>query len=99
MLPEQNRRERFTVYASVLRERFQTGILSELQSMSQWVVWRGEVAQGKRKKVPYNPHHHLVRANVKIPESWGSLQEALTALETGTYSGLGFMITPPLVMV
>ena len=47
----------------------------------------------------YNPHYHLVWASVKIPKSWGSLQEALSALETGTYSGLGFMITPPLVMV
>jgi hypothetical protein len=33
------------------------------------------------------------------PGCWRDLQEALSAFETGTYSGLGFMITPPLVMV
>ncbi len=98
MLPE-NRQERFTAYTAMLKERFQSGILAELQPLNQWVVWRGELEDGKSKKVPYNPHHHLIRASVKIPKSWGSLQEALSALETGDYSGIGFMITPPLVMI
>ena len=99
MNPEQNRHERFIDYAELLRERFESGTLSELQELPQWVVWRAEVAGDKVKKVPYNPHSHLARASVKIPKSWGTLTEALTALETGNYSGLGFMLTPPLVMV
>lgn len=99
MKPEQTRREHFTCYAAHLRERFQSGLLSELQPLNQWVVWRGELEDGKSKKVPYNPHYHFAKASVKIPKSWGSLREALSALETGDYSGIGFMITPPLVMV
>jgi hypothetical protein len=43
---------------------------------------------------PDNPHHHLIRASVKIPKSWETLDQSLTILETGNYSGLGFMITP-----
>ena len=99
MNPEQSRHERFVAYAELLRERFDSGVLTELQELPQWVVWRAEVEGEKHKKVPYNPHYHLTRASVKIPKSWGTLTEALTALETGNYSGLGFIITPPLVMV
>src|SRR3989440_5263522 len=99
MNPEQSRHERFIEYAELLRERFNYGVLAELQSEPQWVVWRAEVEGEKVKKVPYNPHSHLTRASVKIPKSWGTLPEALSTLETGNYSGLGFMITPPLVMI
>src|SRR5438067_1891972 len=97
MKPEQTRREQFTAYAALLRERFQSDILAELQGLSQWVVWRSELEDGKRKKVPYNPNHHLAHASVKIPNSWGTLDQALNALATGNYSGIGFMLTPPLV--
>src|SRR5438067_1758366 len=100
MKPEQTRREQFTAYAAMLRERFQSGVLSELQSLPQWVVWRAELdEQGKKKKVPYNPNHHVAHASVKIPKSWGTLAQSLKALETGNYSGLGFLITPPLVFI
>ena len=99
MKPEQSRQERFVEYAALLKERFASGLLSELQPLNQWVVWKGELEVGKRKKVPYNPNYRLARASVKIPKSWGSLDTALHALETGNYSGLGFMLTPPLVMV
>ena len=99
MNPEQNRHERFIDYAELLRERFESGMLSELQELPQWVVWRGELEGEKQKKVPYNPRYHLIHASVKLPKSWGTLDTALTALETGNYSGLGFMLTPPLVMI
>ena len=99
MKPERTRRERFVAYAHLLKERFNAGVLSQLQGLPQWVVWRAEVEEGKNKKVPYNPQRHLIRASVKIPTSWGSLHEALRALQTGNYSGIGFMITPPLVML
>ena len=99
MKPEHTRQEQFTAYAAILRERLHSGLLSELQSLPQWVVWRSELEDGKSKKVPYNPNHLLARASVKIPKSWGTLDQALTALETGNYSGIGFMITPPLVFI
>jgi len=100
MPPEHTRQERFIEYAAILKERFQTGLLSELQYVPQWVVWKAELdSEGKAKKVPYNPNYRLAKASVKIPKSWGTLAESLKALETGNYSGLGFMITPPLVLV
>jgi len=97
----ESRREHFIAYTEMLRERFRRGMLAELQALHQWVVWRGEIEDGKNKKVPYNPNYYQIhaRASVKIPKSWGTLQEALKALEIGDYSGIGFMITPPLVMI
>lgn len=100
MKPEQSRREQFIHYSAYLKEQFDYGLLSELQDLTQWVVWRAEIEEGKRKKVPYTPDSpFLARASVKIPESWGSLDEALTALQSGHYTGIGFVITPPLVMI
>jgi putative DNA primase/helicase len=101
MNPEQSRHERFIEYAETLRERFAEGMLAELQDLNQWVVWRGEIEDGKKKKVPYNPQysHVQARASVKIPKSWGTLDQALTALQSGHYSGVGFTLTPPLVMI
>ena len=86
MKPEQTRHERLIEYAAALRERFTSGVLSELQPLNQWVVWKDELEAGKRKKVPYNPNYRNARASVKIPKSWGRLPEALTALESGNYS-------------
>ena len=36
---------------------------------------------------------------MKIPKSWGSLDQSLRAHESGNYSGIGFMLTPPMVMI
>jgi putative DNA primase/helicase len=99
MLPEQSRKEHFTAYAHMLKERFNSGMLSQLQGLPQWVVWRSELEDGKKKKVPYNPQYHLAKARVTIPKSGGTLNQALHELETGNYSGIGFILTPPLVMV
>ncbi len=100
MNPEHTGHERFLSYAATLKERFASGLLSELQSVPQWVVWRAEIDRdGKQKKVPYSPRDRLAHASVKMPHSWGRLDQALTALQSGTYSGIGFMVTPPLAFV
>lgn len=100
MREKQTRQEQFTDYTATLRERFDKGVLLELQGLPQWVVWKAEIDKdGKKKKAPYNPSFHLIRASVKIPKSWGTLQEALQALETGNYSGVGLMLAPPLVFL
>ena len=78
MNPEQSRHERFYEYAELLRERFEAGMLAELQELPQWVVWRAEVEGEKHKKVPYNPYYKNARASVKIPKSWGTLDQSLT---------------------
>ena len=99
--PEPTRHEHFIQYAEALQERFAEGMLAELQDLPQWVVWRAELEDSRPKKVPYNPNfdHLQARASVKIPKSWGTLTEALTALQSGHYSGIGCIITPPLVMI
>jgi len=100
MNPEQIRYEQFDQDPTQLRDRFRFGMLKELQDLPQWVVWKREVdKEGKQKKAPYNPNHRNAYASVKIPKSWGTLEQALTALESGEYSGIGFVITPPLVMI
>ena len=97
MQPEQTRQERFARYSAYLKERFHSGMLAELQSMPQWVVWRAEVdGEGKQKKAPYNPNYRNAYASVKIPKGWSTLDQALPDLESGSYSGIGFMLTPPL---
>ncbi len=75
MNPEQSRHERFIAYTALLKERFDAGCLAELQPLPQWVVWRGELEDGKNKKVPYNPNVRNARASVKIPKSWGTLDQ------------------------
>ncbi len=100
MKPVENRLEQFNPDVQQLKDRFRFGMLKELQNLPQWVVWKRETDRdGKQKKAPYNPNVRNAYASVKIPKSWGTLQEALTALEGGEYSGIGFMITPPLVMI
>jgi len=89
MNPEHTGHERFISYAATLRERFASGVLSELQRLQQWVVWRAEVdREGKQKKVPYNPASRRARASVKVPYSWGTLDQSLQALATGNYTRL-----------
>src|SRR5436309_13146187 len=83
----------------MLKDRFTSGYRSQRAGVPQWVVGRAELEDGKHKKVPYNPHLHVIRASVKIPKSWGTVDQALSALATGLYSGLGFMLTPPLVLI
>src|SRR5437763_1225045 len=42
-------------YSSDLRERFSSGMLSELTSYPQFVVWKYTMEQMKLKKRPFNP--------------------------------------------
>src|SRR5690242_6571025 len=92
---ERTRREQYTAYTAYLKERFQSGVLSELQPMPQWVVWKREIdSEGKAKKAPYNPNVRQAYASVKTPKSWGSLDAVLTALATGLYSGIWICDNP-----
>jgi putative DNA primase/helicase len=98
MSPEHARIDRAVTYAAALQERFhRRGILAELQVHPHWIIWR----QQGEMKVPYNPSEHY-QASSKKPETWGSLPEALSALSSGQYSGLGFMLSPdqlPLTLI
>src|SRR5438046_1687384 len=82
----------YTAYAQELRERFAEGFLEQLQPFAQFVVWRHEEIEGKAKKPPYNPRTHRY-ASMTDPSSWGTLDQALKALKSGRYNGIGFVFS------
>src|SRR2546423_4207804 len=77
-------------YASDLRERLQSGLLSELTPYPQFVVWKYTVEQKKLKKRPFNPKTHLP-AKTNDPSTWTDINQALRSLATGRYNGIGFV--------
>ena|SRR2546427_4376247 len=92
MLPE-NRRERFTSYAAILRERIETkGILPELAGYPNFVAWRYVPVDGQRKKPPFNPNTQQP-ASPTDSNTWGTIETVLTALATGKFQGIGFMLS------
>lgn len=65
----------------------------ELKQFNQWVVWRFEdVSAKKPTKVPYSALNGL-HASVSESISWASFDNAVAALNTGMYNGLGFVLT------
>src|SRR2546421_10208181 len=82
----------YAAYAEELREKFRQGLLSELVPYPQFVVWKHQESGGKAKKPPYNPHTHKL-ADTTDPASWGRLSQALKALATGHYNGIGFVFS------
>src|SRR5947207_10036440 len=88
----QHEAQYYSVYAEELRERFSEGYLAELQAFPQFVVWKSQIIDGKPKKPPYSPRLHKL-ADTTNPESWGRLDQALTALRTGKYHGIGFVFS------
>jgi len=78
--------------ATDLREKFQSGMLSELLPYSQFVVWKYTVEQGKLKKRPFDPRTH-VPARTNDPTTWTSIEPALKALASGRYNGIGFVFS------
>src|SRR6266550_5681371 len=87
--PEQRNYPR---YAQDLRERFSSGMLSELAPYPQFVVWKYTVEQKKLKKRPFNPRTN-VPARTNDPMTWTSIEPALKALATGRYNGIGFVFS------
>lgn len=65
----------------------------EMRAYRQFVCWKlEESTNGKPTKVPYSPltHNH---ANVNTPDTWCHYDQAVAALATGWYSGIGFVLT------
>src|SRR6266496_5220784 len=79
-------------YAQDLRERFQSGLLVELLSYPQFVVWKYTVEQGKLKKRPFNPRTHLP-ARTNDSTTWARVEPSLKVLATGRYNGIGFVFS------
>src|SRR5437868_15088385 len=79
-------------YDQDLRERFQSGLLSELTPYPQFVVWKYTVEDKKLKKRPFNPKTNLP-ARTNDPSTWTDVNQALKALGTGRYNGIGFVVS------
>ncbi len=90
--PKHNPQEQATYagYAQDLRERLQSGLLSELTPYPQFVVWKYTVEHGKLKKRPFNPRTNLP-ARTNDPGTWARVELSLHALTTGRYNGIGFV--------
>src|SRR5438874_7831554 len=98
MQPEQTPRYKpqeqrgYAGYAQDLRERLQSGLLSELTPYPQFVVWKYTVEQGKLRKRPFNPRRHLP-AKTNDSTTWARVEPPLKALATGRYNGIGFVFS------
>lgn len=67
-------------------------IPEELRRRPQWVVWRLEERDGKPNKTPYIAGG-VGRASSTDSLTWRSFKEAVQALETGRYDGIGFVFS------
>jgi hypothetical protein len=68
-------------------------IPAELKFLPQWVVWKLENHGGpKPTKVPYAAKWGT-HASVTKPSTWGTFDDAVAAVQSGKYSGLGFVLT------
>ena len=66
------------------------GLPHELKDYGYWCLWKYEKLEGRNKptKVPYNPRTGG-KAMSNNPDTFTSFQEAVNALERGSFSGLG----------
>ena len=61
----------------------------ELRQRPQWLVWKLEERDDKLTKVPYIAGS-VGRAKSNDLMTWRTFEEAVRALETGRYNGVGF---------
>jgi len=67
-------------------------MLAELQGYPNFVVWRYVSVDGLRKKPPVDPNTHQA-ANPTDSKTWGTFETAVTAVASGRYQGIGFMLS------
>jgi putative DNA primase/helicase len=76
-------------YAELLQQRFESGMLAELQAYPNFVNW---TMTKDNKKIPLNPttYHSASTTN---PDTWGTLDQAIDALRKGNATGIGFVFS------
>lgn len=63
-------------------------------SFSRWCVWcERQKAEGKPSKVPISPHPGHAHAATNKPETFGTYEEAHSALSQGGFVGLGLLMS------
>jgi putative DNA primase/helicase len=85
--------------SSELAERIDNNAPELLKSLPQWVMWKYQQVAGKDKpkKPPYQPTGRA--ASVDDPRTWSSYRQAIAALDTGSYQGIGFMLQGGIVAI
>jgi primase-polymerase (primpol)-like protein len=73
-------------------QRLFENIPEELRRRTQFVVYKIEKRNGKDTKVPYIAGG-VGRASSTDSETWRPFDEAITALRTGRYDGIGFVFS------
>lgn len=66
-------------------------IPSELKKLSQWVLWKYGDREGKRTKVPHQVNGAYAKVNDR--KTWTEFDNAIRAVETDEYDGIGFVFT------
>jgi putative DNA primase/helicase len=67
-------------------------IPEELRRRPQWLVWKLEEREGELTKVPYIAGG-VGRASSTDSLTWRTFEEAVQALQTGRYDGIGFVFS------
>lgn len=80
-------------YSDQLVERFEQGVLAEMQAYPNFVVWRPLERNGRITKPPISPLTGKF-ADTTDPSTWGTFNQALRAVATGKVAGLGFVFSP-----
>jgi primase-polymerase (primpol)-like protein len=71
-------------------KEFLGSVPDEMRRRPQWVVWKLEERDGKPTKVPYIAGG-VGRASSTDLMTWRTFKEAVRALESGRYDGVGFV--------
>ncbi|KFN01071.1 DNA primase [Bacillus clarus] len=66
-------------------------IPQELKNAPHWILWRSEVRNGKKTKVPYQINGEMAQSNNK--RSWSTFPTIIKFYEQGGYDGIGFMFS------
>jgi hypothetical protein len=62
----------------------------ELKKFYQWLLWRYEIVDGRKTKVPYQTNE--VKASTTNAATWNSYDAVIKAYSTGIFCGIGFVV-------
>lgn len=69
-------------------------IPQEPKARPQWVVWREEIREGEKTKVPYQPRNLKRKASSTNPDTWGTFEQAASVARTNGFHGIGYVFSP-----
>jgi len=73
-------------------------IPEQLRFYPHFVVWKYATIDEELKKPPFDPKTGKA-ASVRMPDTWGSFDDAQTAYQTGQYAGVGIVLTADMGIV